>query len=64
MRYMPRYEQVPELLALKLSKSDMEWLRTRAEKLQLRPAIVGRMLLSQAIKIDRQEPGKLFAEAV
>lgn len=61
---MPRYEQVPELLALKLSKSDMDWLRNRAEKLQLRPAIVGRMLLSQAIKMDRQEPGKLFAEAV
>ncbi len=61
---MRLYEQLPELISLKLSKSDMEWLRSRADKLQLRPGIVGRMLLSKAIEMDRQEPGKLFAEAI
>ena len=61
---MPKYEQVPELLAVKLSTADMDWLRTRAEKLQLRPSIVARMLLNRAIKSDKEDPGKLFAEAV
>ena len=61
---MPLYEQLPALVSLKLSKSDMDWLKSRADKLQLRPGIVGRMLLSKAIEIDRQDPGRLFAEAV
>jgi len=57
---MPRYEQVPELLAVRISPEDKAWLQERASALKLRPAIYARMLLSKAVEMDRREPGKLL----
>jgi len=57
---MPRISQVPELLAIRVSEEDKQWLQERASALKLRPAIYARMLLSRAVEFDRQEPGKMF----
>jgi hypothetical protein len=57
---MPRFEQVPELIAVRISSEDKSWLQERANKLRLRPAIYARILLSKAIELDRHEPGGLL----
>ncbi|HWQ19209.1 MAG TPA: hypothetical protein VN455_05470 [Methanotrichaceae archaeon] len=57
---MPRIAQVTEPMFLRVSSEDKEWLQERATALKLRPAIYARMLLSKAVAIDRQEPGKLL----
>jgi hypothetical protein len=59
---MPRYEQVTELLAVRISPEDKAWLQERAISLKLRPAIYARILLSKAIENDRLEPGKLLCQ--
>jgi hypothetical protein len=59
---MPKYEQVPELLAVRISPEDKAWLQERASALKLRPAIYARILLSKAIENDRLDPGKLLCQ--
>jgi hypothetical protein len=59
---MPRIIQVPELLAIRISEEDKQWLQERSQILKLRPAIYARMLLSKAIENDRRDPGKLLCQ--
>lgn len=59
-KYMPRYEQIPEILAIRVSSDDLVWLKERASALKLRPAIYARILLSKAVEMDKREPGKLL----
>jgi hypothetical protein len=62
IKLMKRYEQVPEILAIRVSSEDKAWVTARADSLKLRPAIYARILLSKAVEIDRREPGKLLCE--
>ena len=61
---MAKCLELPETMYLRLSLEDVEWLKERASALRLRPAIYARMLLSKAVDFDRQEPGKVFTEAI
>ena len=61
---MRKKAQVTETMFLRVSPEDKAWMQERADALRLRPAIYARMLLSKAVEMDMQEPGKLFTGAL
>jgi hypothetical protein len=57
---MNQKSNLPETLYIRLSKDDKHWIQERSNALTVKPTVYARMLLSKAIKTDRQEPGKFL----